>query len=606
MAQSAERYGVRIRPPEGLTSVAVGDLALMVAPITGQSAHDLEVALSDGPVVVAQHLALAEAEQLVAVFNSLGAAADLIEPGQTGGLKALFKREDAVDPAWRSVRMNGPPDDAPATVPFDAERLRAALVAEGVTRVEAGPQGGQGRRTTQPLHSGASSGQATGPPLDEPPPGDDGALLAATEKLDIAAIREALSQYPTPGRDVGEPTEPLDAGALRRALEDHARQTGRPPAERGVETTPPPQVLPRELGRRLEVPPSIGTLETQDLESTPLESSSSRAARRTAKFEPETGPGLRDVGPLIFKLDAPPQEPTKADDVQGQTGVTDTAPGDSFGAQRPGLYQLDRGIGVDQGARVVSIEPPNSEELEIPAFRRPRPQARPAPVPKRAVPLVVGLPSELPYLPTATPAPQRKSDHNPLMAAALAAALPGMGQVYNGQPERGVWFALGAVLVLPWVLGVVDALRVGRAILRGDRPPPEPVSRRAAARSHLVLDLALVFGVAVGVLAWERLNNRGTTQAAARGAVDMGVDAAPAPVPDAGPFEPLGVQKGAEQQRLEVADLMRRGQMACDHGRYAECEELMRAVVRLDPGAREARSLLVEANSKRRRGRKGK
>ncbi|MCA9561685.1 MAG: hypothetical protein KC583_24225, partial [Myxococcales bacterium] len=46
-----------------------------------------------------------------------------------------------------------------------------------------------------------------------------------------------------------------------------------------------------------------------------------------------------------------------------------------------------------------------------------------------------------------------------------------------------------------------------------------------------------------------------------------------------------------------------KGRMACGRGLFAECEEIMHEIVRLDPKNAEAYQLLVEANAKRTQGR---
>ncbi len=47
-----------------------------------------------------------------------------------------------------------------------------------------------------------------------------------------------------------------------------------------------------------------------------------------------------------------------------------------------------------------------------------------------------------------------------------------MGQVYNGQMDKGVWILATSWLVVPWILGVVDAGVTARGIRSGRIPPP--------------------------------------------------------------------------------------------------------------------------------------
>ena len=72
-------YGVRIRRPPDAADEWAADLALIIAPIIGESPDDLEDALLSGILVVAQGLPYDEAKQLVDVFIGLGAQADVVD-----------------------------------------------------------------------------------------------------------------------------------------------------------------------------------------------------------------------------------------------------------------------------------------------------------------------------------------------------------------------------------------------------------------------------------------------------------------------------------------------------------------------------------------------
>ena len=50
---------------------------------------------------------------------------------------------------------------------------------------------------------------------------------------------------------------------------------------------------------------------------------------------------------------------------------------------------------------------------------------------------------------------------------------------------------------------------------------------------------------------------------------------------------------------LPVPELMRKGRQACGRGLYAECEEIMHAIIAREPENRDAMSLLVEAAGRR-------
>lgn len=92
--------------------------------------------------------------------------------------------------------------------------------------------------------------------------------------------------------------------------------------------------------------------------------------------------------------------------------------------------------------------------------------------------------------------------HQPAQAALLSLVLPGMGQVYNGQRDRGLWFALLAVLVVPWLYAIADAWKVAAQINAGERPAPDPAIWRVGRWGQLMLNLAVLFGMVVGISIW--------------------------------------------------------------------------------------------------------
>jgi len=113
------------------------------------------------------------------------------------------------------------------------------------------------------------------------------------------------------------------------------------------------------------------------------------------------------------------------------------------------------------------------------------------------------------YIPTSGPRPAIPSatptdplGHDPGMAALLSTFLPGMGQVYNGQRDRGIVFALTALFVVPWILGIVDAWHQAACIRRGEVPVPAPHIWRSARWSQLVLDIAVFTAILVAVDLW--------------------------------------------------------------------------------------------------------
>ncbi|MFC2074893.1 NINE protein [Bdellovibrionota bacterium] len=51
-----------------------------------------------------------------------------------------------------------------------------------------------------------------------------------------------------------------------------------------------------------------------------------------------------------------------------------------------------------------------------------------------------------------------------LLTALLSIYCPGAGQVYNGQPGKGLIFLFTFWLVIPWIWSIVDAYRVAGKI----------------------------------------------------------------------------------------------------------------------------------------------
>ncbi|HUX07265.1 MAG TPA: hypothetical protein VMX35_08125 [Acidobacteriota bacterium] len=60
--------------------------------------------------------------------------------------------------------------------------------------------------------------------------------------------------------------------------------------------------------------------------------------------------------------------------------------------------------------------------------------------------------------------PRRRPD----LAAVLSAVVPGLGQAYNGQMLKGLLIAATCWTILPWIGGVIDALRTAERVNRND------------------------------------------------------------------------------------------------------------------------------------------
>ncbi len=687
MSETADRYGVRIRPPDGLTPDGIGELALMIAPITGQSATDLETELARGAVVVAQSLALAEARQLVAVFGSLGANAELVEPDTEPGGRQLFSEDEVVDDAWRTIKTEGG-SEPPSTLPFDVANMRAALTNKpAIDTID--EEQVPGIKQTQPFDASLIKSVVEGAeaaatqPLEmgdlgahiEPLPGAE--HYAATQRIDAETLRKAVDEAEA---SVVQ-TQPFDGSVLREALAATAGTAEMPdvptaPFEREALIGPPPKVVeeistvkwgagnqstdPFDPGteppvearptERLDIEPvthprSITQAQTRPRALDALVStremaggahglargegspSNTTTQATTAKFSRKIADPLHatsdmgsvSAGPLIFKLEAPPPQPTETGSVPRAvrlgdvTGEVPRVPAESrsehrpsgalpvfdlnaeLSTPRPDVYRLG---GTGPSSRVVSISPPPTGQM--PAFT-PGAGSPASPEAGSGSFQVVGSGGVQSYL-----APGQRAQavepqpavgvHSATTAGFLSLVLPGMGQVYNGERERAVWFAIGAVLIVPWLWGVVDAISVAQAINRGARRPPENTARAGAMRSHLTLNLAIVFGIVLGVFLWQRMaaHTAALPPEPAPAPLAVIVDAAvPDAARDTGPTR--------EEIRAKVDALMKRGRQACGRGRYAECEEIMHAILKIDVTYRAAHSLLVEAVSKRRR-----
>ncbi len=109
-----------------------------------------------------------------------------------------------------------------------------------------------------------------------------------------------------------------------------------------------------------------------------------------------------------------------------------------------------------------------------------------------------------------------------------------------------------------------------------------------------MLNMAMVFGVVVGVFLWFSVSDQQQRVALPPPAPAPAAIEAPDAMPaDSGP--------SAAEIQVRVDELMAQGRRAFGRGRYAECEEIMHAIIKLDPSYREAHTLLVDAVSRRSR-----
>lgn len=366
-----------------------------------------------------------------------------------------------------------------------------------------------------------------GPPpagsYDGPPPPDRAALAGFTspgEQFDPAAVRRLRDE---PGRrgfglpDVGERIGPGAFADFGADFDPSTRRRGAPIGDKPTD--------------RLLMPPGAEPGRVHD-----------RPGPRGEIFDglpplPEmghAGPG----SPMVVQLEAPVVDPSETgtftreasldplpsddeetrqiralgdDDLEPERPVTAQRGAKSLRGVRPGVYRLG-----DQ--RSMTGDLPRVDGAPGAILSTGQMVARPVARPDeevtdsgsfRIVQRQEGGKSRRPP----------KDDHSPAKAALLS-LLPGLGQVYNGQRDRGIAFALAAVLVIPWIWSIVDAAKVAGEIKRGDRAAPDPRVWQRARWGQVLLDVALIFAVAVVLLIWQGIRTP---------------DAAPAPAPERPP-----------------------------------------------------------------------
>lgn len=540
-----------------------------------------------------------------------------------------------VDPLALSQALAEAEASAP-TVRVDPAELARALAAR-----EAAPDA-----TTQALElqttadaptlrldgAAVAAGLAAARGRTEALPGDNSPTLS----LEVRGQKEDFMRTPGGGIqavEVGAGTLPFGLQRVELDEDETPTRPFRPPtAIDPMDDDPPPARIASRLAPSIRRPP-------------PEDEAVTGPVPRVGEESFETGAmGSVTAGPLIFRLAPPPVEPTSTGSVprnvlveadEAEVGspagevpadAAETTERPVEGRDRPGVYKLrprsvvlrDRTTAEPtEQMSVPPIDPPSAS----PAVARTTPTAPPGEVAaaeRRAEAAVTGrpMPARLADNRPAQPRPRNtgsievmgpdgqrallapparpsrpveatpRRDHRPGLAATLSLFLPGMGQVYNGERQRGLWFALGALLVFPWAMAVIDAYRTASAIARGERAAPGPGG--TAYLSQLAVNCSLFFGIALGLVLWQR------TGAPAPPVVDAGgsgvAPAAPAPA-SAAARPPLG-------DGLGVSELMEKGRMACGRGLYTECADLMQAILDREPQHRDALDLLVEAKTK--------
>ncbi|MGK0360593.1 MAG: hypothetical protein ACI9U2_002906 [Bradymonadia bacterium] len=586
---SERGYKVRIRPPE---RGDVGMLIAMIGPLVDLDPAELSRALAKGPAIVGDDMARGEAEQLMGVFTSLGADAELLLPDGTvntpepiAASKTLPLHAKSIATALDAVTARN------ATQPFDTRMLRAKVAAAHAERRSAAqattPPAGSAMTQTQPFNARALRAAANQLMGSSPP--DPLAPMHATSPQAVGLVGQ-IARAPLFERREGDSGLP----APRAAQGDRAsnRPQSRPASERPL----PGESLrgadsPRNLPMRSSVPPRDRTV-------------------RSTQHKGLLGVRASSLPPPVRLEGLPPIEPDALEDSVNTASV-------AFASDRQrGASTPPRGYSHPPGPVAGSHPQPNQARGD--AIRERVQDAQAAPV-----------------------------DHSVGVAVLLAVLLPGMGQLYNGQRNRAVWFAVSALLLLPWLWAIVDAGLVAHSILERQRRRPSRSGRRAALPGQIVLDIAVFVALAGGLTllahAIEDRNGDVPIDVIPLAAAATTASAAPQPPPQtavaavtpgqatprsqastrinapvsaaagtvasaatrlaspstvAAPPSAMPVARHAPVSAARDLDqLLAAGRTACGEGRFAECESLMRVIIKDRSKHREAHQLLVDAIS---------
>lgn len=564
MAQAG--YRVRIRQPD---PEEIEGLATMIAPFVDLDVERLEEALREGPAVVGDGLDRREAEQLARLFTRLGAQTDLVEPDQAVAARPLE------EPRAPTVRPAEEPDFIRQTQPFDARALREALMERG------------GRLPT---------GEESLPPPEEAPEPE---TRSPTQPFSARALRQAMAaaivqKGATPVSALLAPFDDLGPEDSAERLVS-AEPEGIPPRARlrGRPRSGGPDALPGGLGPP-SLPPPLGQEGLPPLDPEAMLRSGEAFAvdgQPASLVDRLTPPGLvPSDGPLPAPA-APRSVAPAPRRPSAPTPPVEPAPEVVAAASRPPLAR------PVSSAPASAAPPPGIGPVRVPRPRAVAPITRPG---LEAVP--PPRPSgghSQPDLVRAAAIRERTTDargpwirHRPGHALALGLALPGMGQLYNGQRNRAIAFALAGLLIVPWIWAAVDAYRVARAIVDRRHPAPDRAARRAALSGQVVLDAAVYVALAGAVFVWHHRSHRADAPPTAAPPTAAPPTLPPAPVTAAPATLPL-----AERP---LHELLSEGRNRCGDGDFATCERIMLLVIDRDPNNREAHRLLVDARTQRR------
>ncbi|MFT6399512.1 MAG: hypothetical protein ACJAYU_004279 [Bradymonadia bacterium] len=190
----------------------------------------------------------------------------------------------------------------------------------------------------------------------------------------------------------------------------------------------------------------------------------------------------------------------------------------------------------------------------------------------------------------------------PRIALLWGLAAPGAGFAYLGEPNRGFRYALGSVLIFPWIKGALDASQLATDVKEGRtllRRKPDPLARLLYVCCFWAVVLLVGFGISVLLTGSVSSPLDPATQTAADAETTLGSAISSPPVESDSAEVELAVEPVPDPDQLErqLSALVREARLACEEERYAECERLAGEALDIDGRNRQALILQVEAVS---------
>ncbi len=474
------RYAVKVRAPDHAEPEWASLLAARIAPLLDASAVEVVTALVNH-APIAPDSSFEDAERLVVHLRTLGVTGVLVERPVT-----MSRRADVADRGTLKGLL-----PIPSETPEKGRNTQPFMFTTGPQRTPSSPShaatiGGR----TEPPRGSATGGYGGHAANGEHPGGSLGSGGRPAHAPGASAPRQ-------PGLVHGPPRaspQPISTGqwgaAIPARIQDRSTKPGSP--------TPAP-TQGWEFGGDMRPKTDSYHLEGQQLASPPH--------RQTQRLpEPETGEAdtthWTPIAPDPGTFGWPPGG-------HGHTAGDPQSGYPNYGSPMAGPPLRDTDPhSVGAAYRAGAAGPPSLLDGRSKSrSNRPTPAMPEMAAPQPINPAFQG-PSSI-YMPTSGPRPAIPSaevtdplSHDPGMAALLSTFLPGMGQVYNGQRDRGIVFALTALFVVPWIVGIVDAWHQAASIRRGEQPVPDALVWRSARWSQLVLDIAVFTAILVAVDLW--------------------------------------------------------------------------------------------------------